>query len=119
VTKFWDDWEGFEALVSNQRLGNGQTRTYINRIHYLIYFERIRAAQKPDSIRLFPPVSPILEKIVKAARELASKREGSGITPTSRDLLFSVCSHDPELKSALEKSGLQIEKLAEAVSGKR
>jgi hypothetical protein len=117
LSKFWDDWEGFEKLVSNQRLANGQSRMYINRMSYLIYLEKIRASQAPDKIYLFPPASPKLEKIVHAARDLASKREGAASTPTARDLLFCTCSHDPELKAALQQSGLQLERLTTAVGG--
>jgi hypothetical protein len=117
LTKFWNDWEGFEKLVSNQRLANGQSKMYINRMHYLIYFERIRASQVPDKIYLFPPASPKLQEIVNAARALASKREGAASTPSSRDLLFCTCSHDPVLKRALLESGLQLDKLVAAVGG--
>ena len=35
VARFWDDWEQFEELVSNQRLGNGMNKIYINRTLYL------------------------------------------------------------------------------------
>jgi hypothetical protein len=115
LMKFWDDWEGFERLVSNQRLGNGQSRMYINRMHYLIYLEQMRASHEPNRIYLYPPVSPKMQKIVNGARALASKREGGPSTPTSRDLLFCACSYDPDLRTALKKSGLQIEKLAAAV----
>lgn len=117
LDKFWDDWEGFERLVSNQRLANGQPTTYINRMHYLIYFERIRASQGPNKIHFFPPASPRLQQIVEAARAMATQREGIPSTPTSRDLLVSTCSCDPELRASLEQSGLQLDKLKAAVKG--
>jgi hypothetical protein len=119
LAKFWDDWEGFEELVSNQRLANGQSKIYINRMQYLIYLEQIRASHEPNKIYLHPPVSPKLEEIVNAARALASKREGAPSTPTSRDLLICTCSHDPGLRTALQESGLQLEKLAAAVGEAR
>jgi hypothetical protein len=84
-------------------------------MHYLIYLEHIRASHEPDKIYLHPPASSKLQEIVNAARDLASKREGAPSTPTSRDLLFCTCSHDPELRTALLESGLQLEKLAAAV----
>ena len=117
IVKFWSDWEGFERLVSNQQLANGQSGTYINRMQYLIYFDRTRASQGPNKINLFPRASPRLQQIVSAARALASEREGIPTTPNSRDLLFCTCSHDPELHASLEQSGLQLDKLKAAVKG--
>jgi hypothetical protein len=117
LAMFWRDWEGFERLVSNQRLANGQPRTYINRMHYLIYLEISLASQQPDTIQLFGSPSARFQEIVNAARTLASKREGIPSTPTSRDLLFCTCSHDPELHASLEQSGLLLDKLKAAVKG--
>ena len=115
LAKFWNDWEGFEKLVSDQRLANGQSKIYINRMHYLIYVEQIRASHQPDKIHLFGSPSPKFLEIVNAARTLATKREGTPSTPTSRDLLFCTCSHDIGLRTALEESGLQIGKLTAAI----
>lgn len=117
LAKFWNDWEGFETLVSDQRLANGQSKIYINRIHYLIYLEQIRASHQPDKIHLFGSYSPKLQQIVDAARAIATQREGIPSTPTSRDLLVCTCSYDSELRASLERSGLQLDKLKAAVKG--
>ncbi|MBZ5507071.1 MAG: hypothetical protein LAO78_16565 [Acidobacteriia bacterium] len=113
---FWHDWEGLERLVSNQRLVNGQSKMYINRMLYLIHLE-MGMMSEADKINMFGSPSPKFQEIVNSARELASKREGTSSTPTSRDLLFCTCSHDPGLRIALQESGLQLEKLAFAVGG--
>lgn len=94
VARFWDDWEGFEKLVTNLSLGNGLSRVYINRMSYLIYLEMSLAASPTDKIRLFGSASPEFQEIVTAARALATKREGIASTPTSRDLLFCTFSHN-------------------------
>ena len=116
LSMFWHDWEAFERLVSNLRLVNSQSKMYINRMSYLININAGIVSQ-PDKINIFGIASPKLQEIVNAARALASKREGTPSTPTSRDLLFCTCSHDPELRTALQESGLQIEKLRAAVGG--
>jgi hypothetical protein len=116
LAKFWDDWEGFETLVSNQRLVNGKSQMYINRMLYLIHLERGMASQ-PDKINIFGSPSARFQEIVNAARTLASNREGTNHPPTSRDLLFCICSHDSEIQASLQGSGLQLEKLAAAVKG--
>jgi hypothetical protein len=115
LAKFWNDWEEFEKVVSVQRLANGQSKIYINRMHYLIHLEQIRASQEPDKIYLFGSYSPKLQQIVAAARTIATQRDGFPSTPTSRDLLVCTCSCDPELRASLEQSGLQLDKLKAAV----
>jgi len=115
VAAYWYDWERFESIVSNQQLENGQFKVYINRMSYLIYLEMSMAAHPPDKIHLFGSASPKLQEIVTAARELASRREGSASSPTTRDLLFCTYSHDPEIRVMLNGSGLQFDKLKAAV----
>lgn len=118
LAKFWQDWEGFERLVSLQGLVNGQSSMYINRMSYLIYLDEVRRAASPGKIQLFGSASAEFQEIVNAARALASKREGIPSTPTSLDLLFCTCSHDPKLRAALKGSGLQFEKLEGAVKAR-
>ena len=113
VSMFWRDWEGFEKLVTAERLANGVTETYINRPLYLIQLHSMMS-QKEGFYALGNP-SEKFKEIVAAARELASRRTGLPSTPTSRDLLFCTCSQDSELSTALQNSGLQLEKLALAV----
>ncbi|HEV7519883.1 MAG TPA: hypothetical protein VGP89_02210 [Candidatus Angelobacter sp.] len=117
LAMFWHDWEGFERLVSNQPLVDGQSKMYINRMYYLIYLHEVKTVTPADKINILGSPSPKFQEIVNAARALASKREAAPSTPTSRDLLFCVCSHDPELRAALQASGLQLGKLTVAVGG--
>lgn len=114
VSMFWDDWEGFERLVSKERLGNDLPDIYINRTLYLVRLEAMSRENAGSFVGLGRP-SQAFQQIVATARTLASKRAGSPATPSSRDLLFCACSEDPELSAALQASGLQLEKLAAAV----
>src|ERR1700723_914430 len=114
VSSFWNDWEGFERLVSAERLGNGLSNIYINRTLYLVRLEAMSSANAGSIVGLGRP-SQMFKDTVAAARRVASERLGAPSTPSSRDLLFCVCSQDSELATALEQSGLQIEKLAAAV----
>jgi hypothetical protein len=114
VSVFWDTWEGFERLVNDQRLANGRSGTYINRTLYLVRLE-LAMRDSPDGFVGLGRPSPTLEKIVTTARKLASERSGAVTTPSSRELLFATCSADPELSEFLQKSGLQLAKLATAV----
>jgi hypothetical protein len=117
VSAFWIAWEGFERLVNDQKLANGRSATYINRTIYLIRLE-LAMREIPEGVIELRRVSPTLERMVTAARKFASDRLGAATTPSSRDLLFAACSLDPELADSLRKSGLQLAKLAEAVTGK-
>ena len=114
VAAFWSAWEGFERLVNDQRLANGRSATYTNRTLYLI---RIEAAMRdsPDGFIGLGNPSPILQKIVARARDLASERSDVTVTPSSRELLFATCCLDSELSQFLQKSGLQLDKLEESV----
>jgi len=117
VSTFWNSWEGFERLVNDQKLANGHSGTYISRTLYLV---RIELAMRdiPDGFFGLGRASPTLQKIVTTARKSASERSGAAATPSSRDLLFATCSLDQELSESLQKSGLQLAKLADAVAGK-
>ncbi len=111
VLAYWDDWEGLERFVI------GNSGKYINRILYL--HEIASAMKQTEGLTMLGRPSSAYQGIVSAARELATGRTGSPNTPSSRDLLFCICSQDPELSSALQKSGLQLEKLAAAVGKTR
>lgn len=115
VSVFWDAWEGFERLVNDETLANGRSGTYINRILYLVRLE-MAIRDSPDGFIGLGRPSPTLQKIVAAARKLASERSGAVATPSSRDLLFATCSLEPDLSESLQKSGLQLAKLADAVT---
>jgi hypothetical protein len=118
VATYWNDWEGFETLVSSEKLVTGvQSGAYINRTLYLIGAEQIRS--EGGSITACGSPSEAFGDVIAAARELARTRQGFVSTPTSRDLLFTCCNQDKELARELQKSGLQFDKLAAAVRKKR
>jgi hypothetical protein len=119
VSAFWNNWEGFEKLVSTEIPGPTNSGVYINRIQYLINFDSMMRGTKENGFTLLGRASRTLQEVVAAARSMASRRTGSASTPTSRDLLFCICSHDPELSTALQESGLQLEKLAAVVDEPR
>jgi hypothetical protein len=114
VSAFWNDWEGFERLVNDERLANGRSATYISRILYIVRLE-LAMRDSPDGFLGLGRPSPTLETLVDTARKTASDRSGVPMTPSSRDLLFAACSLDPELSKSLQKSGLQLAKLSDAV----
>jgi hypothetical protein len=114
VAKFWDDWEGFEELVSTQPLGIGSRGGYVNRIDSLIHVQ-LAMRERESGLHRLGRLSISVQRILVAARKLAAERSDGPSTPSSRDLLFSACSEDPELSSALQGSGLQLDRLAEAV----
>jgi hypothetical protein len=115
VSAFWNAWEGFERLVNDQKLANGHSGIYINRTLYLVRVE-LAMREIPEGFIELRRASPPLLKIVATARKFASERSGAVATPSSRDLLFAACSLDPELSESLQKSGLQLAKLADAVT---
>ncbi len=115
VSAFWDAWEGFERLVNDEALANGRSGTYINRMLYLVRLE-LAMRDSPDGFTGLGRPSPSLQTIVATARKLSSDRSGAVATPSSRELLFATCSLDPELSESLQKSGLQLAKLADAVT---
>ncbi len=115
VSAFWNDWEGFERLVTEQKLATSRSGTYINRTLYLIRLE-LSIRDSRDEFIYLVKASPKLQEVVATARRFAHERRSSD-TPSSRELLFSVCSLDSEFSDSLQKSGLQLEKLAAAVKG--
>lgn len=115
VSKFWDDWEGFERLVIKGKLANAAEETYLNRTLYLVKVQALME-KNPGTAVEFGRASQSLLEVVAAARKSATNREGSIVTPSSMDLLYAICSHDTELEAALKASGLATGKLAEAVS---
>jgi len=112
VGEFWRDWQSLEALVTSEKLANGVSGAYINRSLYLTRLELMSRDQE-GFFALGRP-SPALQKVVAAARELAAKRASSN-TPSSRELLFCMCSQDPSLSGRLQDSGLLLDKLRSAV----
>ncbi|MGB6385913.1 MAG: hypothetical protein WBD25_03590 [Terriglobales bacterium] len=117
VSAFWNTWEGFERLVNEQKLANGRSGTYINRTLYLVRVE-LAMRDSPDGFVGLGRASLTLQHVVSLARKFASERSGTVATPSSRDLVFATCSLDSELSECLQKSGLQLAKLADAVTGK-
>jgi hypothetical protein len=115
VSGFWNDWERFEAMVVAEPLIAGISISYINRPLYLLQVESIRKGAR-GFFGLGHPSSDFLE-VVASARKFANARAGTESTPSSRDLLYGICSTNTELLEALKKSGLQLEKLATAVKG--
>jgi hypothetical protein len=51
VSSCWTDWEGFEKLVTKERLATGISTTYINRILYLLRFDAM-SREKAGSVNL-------------------------------------------------------------------
>ncbi|MFI5072550.1 MAG: hypothetical protein ACHP8A_16835 [Terriglobales bacterium] len=114
VSSFWDNWEGFEKLVTSERLVTGGSMTYINRCLYLMQIH-LMSKEHQNGFTGLAKVSPAYQEIVADARKLATERTGLPSTPSARDLLFCVCNKDPELSVALQASGLKLKKLDAAV----
>jgi len=114
VAEFWSDWKGFERLVSRAHDHAVQPSAYINRTLYLVRME-LSIRDNQDGFTGLGSLSRPFQEIVTAARQLASKRSGTDTTPSSCDLLFSICSLDKNLSNALQRSGLHIDRLAAAV----
>jgi hypothetical protein len=114
VARYWSNWELYEEFVSKIMLGHGRPAGYVNRTMYLLQTHLAARENRGQFIPLGQPSKELYE-IVMTAKRLAHERAGAEAQPTSRDLLFSACSQDPNLLSALQQSGLQIEKLAVAV----
>ena len=114
VSMFWDDWRNFEAYLSRLKLANGEEAGFINRIKMHLA-GHLTAEMNPGQFFPFPPPSKDVHELVFEARSLASARAGRDVAPTSCDLLFCICSRDPEMSSTLQTSGLQMERLSEYV----
>jgi hypothetical protein len=113
VAGYWSNWEGYEQFVSKIRLGHGRPAGYVNRTMYLLR-THLAATENPGQFIPLGQPSKELYEIVMAAKRLAHERAGAEEQLSSRDLL-SACSQDANLSSALQESGLQLEKLAAAV----
>jgi hypothetical protein len=74
--------------------------------------------RNPNSALELGRASQALLDVVAAAIKIATNRGDTG-TPSSKDLLYAICTHDTELGAALQASGLAIGKLAESVNGSR
>jgi hypothetical protein len=117
VSMFWRDWEGFERLVLGERPGSRSSGKYVNRVLYLNQVQALMRA-RPNTAFEFGRASKSLLENVDAARKFAEDREGSGSTPSSRDLLLAIYSQDRVLAVSLKASGLAIDKLRRVVRGK-
>lgn len=111
VSKYWSDWERFEAFILDIPLAGGRKVTYINRARE--QFELFMAGRDDPGRQLvtFALPSLQLQEIVSAARELASAR-GRGLPLSSCDLLLCACRQDRGLSEVLQKSGLQLDRLS-------
>ena len=114
VTRFWSDWEDFEAFVSNLPDGDGQSSGYINRTLFLIRLDV--ACRQSETPTLLAKVSRDLRQVVDAARELRAQQPGISDTPTSAELLYCICSADTRLSEALQISGLNFSKLKATIN---
>lgn len=115
VASFWNNWEAFERFITQDKLAEGMHQTYVNRTVYLVRLELI-GRETPGSFVGLGKSSKLFAEVVNAARTLATERAGPFTSPTSRDLLFCACSSDPDVGQALQSSGLDLAKLAAAVS---
>lgn len=115
VSKYWSDWEGFEAFILQIPLAGGRKVSYINRAREL--FELFMAGREEPGRQFVTFALPSLQvqEIVLAAKELATAH-GRDLPPSSCDLLLCVCRKDQGLSEALQKSGLQLERLASDLS---
>ena len=110
VSKYWNDWEGFEAFIMAIPLAGGRKLSYINRTREL--FDLFMAGRDEPGRQFVAFALPSLQvqQIVLAAQELASAR-GRDLPPSSCDLLLCACRQDQDLSEALQKSGLQLDRL--------
>lgn len=114
VSEFWNEWQGFETLVSSGPLTNKHSNQYLNRTLYLVRIE-FASRDNPEGFIGLGNLSSSFQRIVAEARRFASLRAGIPATPSSRDILYSVCSQDAVLSEALQKSGLQLDRLEASV----
>lgn len=110
VSMYWDNWQDFEKFVLDVPLADGRKQDYINRFLYLMSWH-LAHRDNAGQLMFFPPPSSLVQGIVLAAQELASARS-QDLPPSSRDFLLCACRQDQGLSEALQKSGLQLERLA-------
>lgn len=115
VSKYWSNWEGFEAFITEIPLAQGRKLFYINRAREL--FELFMAGREEPGRQFvgFAPPSLQVQEIVRAAQELASAH-GRDLPPSSRHFLLCACRKDRRLSEALRNSGLQLDELASDLS---
>ena len=113
VLAYWSTWEGFERFVSAENSPTN-TGTYINRMLYLLRME-LAAKEIPSGFFGVGRPSHSFHEVVAFARGLATSRMGVPTSPSSGDLLFSVCSLNAGLSESLQKSGLLLNQLEAAV----
>lgn len=114
VTRYWDDWQNFEAFILKIPLADGRRVGYINRTRQYMNVH-LAMRENPGQFVPFAPPSPEVQEIAFAARKLAHARGGEDEQPSSCDLLFCACSRDHSLSEALQQAGLQQKKLEAAV----
>ena len=114
VSRYWNDWLNYETFVTDIPLAEGKKDRYINRFYQALQLQLEMREVPGQFVPLASPSSDIQE-IVFAAQRLAQARGGEEEVPSSCDILFCACSHDPGLSEALQQAGLQLEKLAIAV----
>lgn len=108
VAPCWANWEDLERFVL------GGSRTFVNRTLLLI---QIHSAQRdPGESKELARVSSIVNRIVAEARKFANERVGSPSTPSTRELLYHMCSLDEQMSAALQKSGLDLERLESLIN---
>jgi len=115
VSKYWSDWEGFEAFIMEIPLAGGRKVSYINRAREL--FELFMSGREEPGRQFVTSALPSaqVQEILRAAQELASAR-GCALPPSSRDLLLCACRQDQGLSEALQKSGLRLDRLTADLS---
>jgi hypothetical protein len=111
VAKYWGDWEGFEAFILEIPLAGGRKVSYINRTRELFDLFMAGRDEPGRQFVTFALPSSEVQEIVLAAQEMSSAR-GRTLPPSSSDLLLCACRQDRGLSEALQKSGLQLDRLA-------
>ena len=115
VSKYWDSWENFEAFVIDIPLAEGRKVTYINRAREQLKIF-MAGRDEPGTFVSFAPPSLQVQEIVYAARELAASCGRGHLPPRSCDFLLCVCRQDRSLSEALQKSGLQLDRLVSDIT---
>ena len=115
VSKYWDSWENFEAFILDIPLAEGRKLTYINRARAQFKIFMLGREEPGSFVSLAPP-SLQVQEIVYAAQQMAASRSGDHVPPRSCDLLFCICQQNESLSEALQKSGLQLDRLVSDVT---
>lgn len=117
VSKYWSEWEDFEAFILDMPMLGGRKKPYINRTRLL--FELFVAGRDEPGRQYvtFALPSQQVQDIVRAAQQLASARDRDR-PPSSCHLLLCACRQDLGLSEALQKSGLQLDRLISDLGGR-